>query len=199
MCFCVSHVCYHCLCSILLQIAVCRCCDRICPWVWVCGRCHLRGQVSKESTKVKDALTYGVPIVTEAFLTECERLGGCALLQPYVITCTSTVVEPSTERDRIEQHAARVSERRAGLCVLYPHADASVAVCWLLEAFRGCGCVLVSERVSGLVVSDTPWMCLCVCDSCGTVGQHVLVGVLMYVLGLEGAANGYTGESVGGS
>ena len=54
-------------------------------------------EVDKDSKKVKEANSFGVPIVKESWLDECEAKDTCARLQDHLITCSSTVVEPSDE------------------------------------------------------------------------------------------------------
>lgn len=53
-----------------------------------------------QTQKIKDAIKFSVPIVKEGFLTDCEKSGKCALLEPHLIACSSTVIEPSLENTR---------------------------------------------------------------------------------------------------
>ena len=55
-----------------------------------------QAEVQKNSKKVQEANQFGVPIVTESWLTESKSLGKCALLQKHLLTCSSVVVEPSS-------------------------------------------------------------------------------------------------------
>ena len=51
-------------------------------------------ELEKNGKKVRDAKEFGVPIVSEGFLTECEATKKCGLLAPHLLFCTSTVIEP---------------------------------------------------------------------------------------------------------
>lgn len=68
-------------------------------------------EVTNNGSKVRDAIKFGVPIVSEAFLTECAAKKCCALLQPFLIMCSSTVIEPSQEEVRKEKRMAAKLEK----------------------------------------------------------------------------------------
>ncbi|EGD73288.1 hypothetical protein PTSG_05004 [Salpingoeca rosetta] len=61
-------------------------------------------EVEKETNKkIKDAINFGVPIVSLDFLDDCEKQHKCALLEPHVIKCTSTIIEPSKEKEHVSR------------------------------------------------------------------------------------------------
>lgn len=62
--------------------------------------------------RVKSALEFGVPIVSEAWLTDCEKEKGYALAEPHVIACNTTFIEPGLEAARV---ATRKEEDRTGV------------------------------------------------------------------------------------
>eukprot|EP00039_Didymoeca_costata_P007541 m.100947 g.100947 ORF g.100947 m.100947 type:complete len:1020 (-) comp13730_c0_seq1:96-3155(-) len=87
-------------------------------------------EVDKKSTKIKDADKFGTPIVSEAWLTECEKKSECALLTPHLISCSSVFLEPSQEEDRREQKRSRKAEAKAdtklvvkGRCAVEPDSE----------------------------------------------------------------------------
>jgi hypothetical protein len=69
--------------------------------------------VNKGGKKVVSARKFGVPIVSQAFLTAAETSQSCPLIEPHVIECSSTIVEPSTERDRVHNHRTFYPDPRA--------------------------------------------------------------------------------------
>eukprot|EP00049_Salpingoeca_infusionum_P016729 m.345280 g.345280 ORF g.345280 m.345280 type:complete len:1053 (-) comp16140_c0_seq2:7529-10687(-) len=59
--------------------------------------------IEKNGAKIQQAKKFGVPIVDEAFLTECSEEGQCVLMEPHVLLCTSTVIEPSQEKEHLKR------------------------------------------------------------------------------------------------
>lgn len=71
----------------------------------------------------------GVPIVSEAWITECLNTKSCVLIEPYVIACTTTIVEPSMEQDRKSQIGKHAKQDKAktkiivkGRCAVEPES-----------------------------------------------------------------------------
>ena len=64
----------------------------------------------KKQKRLEDCGKFGVPIVSEAWLTECENTKSCALIEPFVIACTTTIVEPSQEQSRKSQIGSRAGK-----------------------------------------------------------------------------------------
>eukprot|EP01147_Barroeca_monosierra_P005117 gene5117-156_t len=55
------------------------------------------------NSKIKDALKFGVPIVSIDWLNDCEASSSCALLATHALAHTSTIVEPSKHQDHMER------------------------------------------------------------------------------------------------
>ncbi len=41
--------------------------------------------------QIQEANSFGVPIVTESWLTECEKTNSCVLLKDHLLACSSKV------------------------------------------------------------------------------------------------------------
>ena len=65
---------------------------------------------ANKQKRLQDCAKYGVPIVSEAWLTECENTKSCVLIEPYVLACTTTIVEPSQEQSRKSQIGSRAGK-----------------------------------------------------------------------------------------
>ena len=50
-----------------------------------------QAEVDKDGAKVKEAACFGVPLVKESWLSECEEKKTCALLRDHLLACSSSV------------------------------------------------------------------------------------------------------------